>query len=255
MLRVTDIDIDKLDSMTKYPSIPTYHALSPKNGTLIEECINFDDEVIITEKIDGTNARVIVLPDGNVIVGSRKELLWAYGDIIMNPTLGIISTLFDLADRIFNDLSIKRNCIWTFYFEVYGGSVLPARKNYTGNSEKAYRLFDVSVINDFSIFDWDRVRIASWRDNGNQAFLSEDELNIIDLPRVPSITKMNGAELPRDIMGMYKFLNLTIPTTLAALDEKAKGIPEGLVIRTPDRSKIAKIRYEDYAKTLRKRNS
>lgn len=66
---------------------------------------------------------------------------------------------------------------------------------------------------------------------------------------------MNGADLPRDVVGMYKFLNQTIPTTLSALNENVKGIPEGLVIRTPDRSKIAKIRYEDYVKTMRKRNN
>jgi len=37
-----------------------------------------------------------------------------------------------------------------------------------------------------------------------------------------------------------------IPATLVALDSAAGGNPEGLVMRTVDRSRIAKIRFEDY---------
>jgi hypothetical protein len=62
--------------MTKYPSIPTYHTLGEK-GTLLEETVSFEGEVILTEKVDGTNARIILLPDGSFILGSREELLYA----------------------------------------------------------------------------------------------------------------------------------------------------------------------------------
>lgn len=98
----------------------------------------------------------------------------------MNPSIGIVSTLLDLAADIF-DYNNAKNAIYTYYFEVYGGSVLPARKNYTSDNTKAFRLFDVLVITDFSMFDWDRERIASWRDNGNQPFLSEEKLRAIPL--------------------------------------------------------------------------
>ncbi len=32
-----ETDLAKLNSLTKYPSIPTYHALDPKNGSLLEQ--------------------------------------------------------------------------------------------------------------------------------------------------------------------------------------------------------------------------
>jgi hypothetical protein len=38
--------------------------------------------------------------------------------------------------------------------------------------------------------------------------------------------------------------------TRAGLD-RAAGRPEGLVVRNKDRSKIAKLRFEDYERTLR----
>jgi ATP-dependent RNA circularization protein (DNA/RNA ligase family) len=53
--------------MTKYPSIPTYHTLGDK-GILLEETISFDSEVILTEKVDGTNSRIILLPDGTFVI-------------------------------------------------------------------------------------------------------------------------------------------------------------------------------------------
>ncbi len=70
-------DLNKLNSMTKYPSIPTYHALGDK-GALLEQTVSFDGEIILTEKIDGTNSRIVLLPDGNFVLGSREELLFAF---------------------------------------------------------------------------------------------------------------------------------------------------------------------------------
>jgi metallo-beta-lactamase class B len=37
------------------------------------------------------------------------------------------------------------------------------------------------------------------------------------------------------------------------LDDEAAGVPEGMVVRSPDRSRIAKLRREDYERTLRRR--
>ena len=71
------VDLSKINSLTKYPSIPTYHKLDPKNGSLLEEALNFQGTLIATEKVDGTNARIICLPDGNYLLGSREELLYA----------------------------------------------------------------------------------------------------------------------------------------------------------------------------------
>lgn len=64
MFNVRQTDLQRLNSLTKYPSIPTYHTLDPKDGCLVAEAVRFDGDVIATEKIDGTNARLICLPDG-----------------------------------------------------------------------------------------------------------------------------------------------------------------------------------------------
>jgi hypothetical protein len=87
------VDLTALNSLTKYPSIPTHHELDPKNGGLLESATAFVGSVIGTEKVDGTNGRIIVLPDGNWIIGSREELLHARGDVIANPALGIATAL------------------------------------------------------------------------------------------------------------------------------------------------------------------
>ncbi len=69
-----------LNSATKYPSIPTYHALDPKNGNLLEEPVSFGHEqVLLTEKVDGTNVRLIFI-HGHWFVGSREELLTHGGE-------------------------------------------------------------------------------------------------------------------------------------------------------------------------------
>src|SRR5262249_26329407 len=86
------VDLVKLNSMTKYPSIPTYHLLGEK-GALLDERVAFAGRVLGSEKVDGTNGRVIFLPDGCWIVGSREELLLARGDLIGNPALGIADAL------------------------------------------------------------------------------------------------------------------------------------------------------------------
>ena len=60
-----DFDLRKLNSATKYPSIPTYHALGER-GMLLDEHASFDGQSILaTEKVDGTNSRTIRLSPAN----------------------------------------------------------------------------------------------------------------------------------------------------------------------------------------------
>jgi hypothetical protein len=82
---VRTVDLDVLNSVTKYPSIPTYHALDPSNGGLLEEPVEYTGQVIGSEKIDGCNGRIVSLPDHTYLIGSREELLYAKGDLIGNP--------------------------------------------------------------------------------------------------------------------------------------------------------------------------
>src|SRR6478752_4862424 len=97
---IRNIDLGKLNSMTKYPSILTYHTLGEK-GLLQERVqIPFEGRVIGTEKVDGTNARLIFCPDESVIVGSREDLLWERRDLIGNPSMGIVEALKEPVNRL-----------------------------------------------------------------------------------------------------------------------------------------------------------
>jgi hypothetical protein len=79
---IRQIDLGKLNSMTKYPWTLTYHALGDK-GVLQEAVqIPFEGRTIGTENVDGTNARLIFCPDQSVLVGNREDLLWERCDLI-----------------------------------------------------------------------------------------------------------------------------------------------------------------------------
>jgi len=175
------MDLNKLNSMTKYPSILTYHKLGEKGRLLDEVQVEFDCPVIVTEKIDGVNARIILFPDGFYIIGSREELLYGRGDLIGNPQLGIVDELKPVAQNL-----TTPNVLTVCYFEVYGGSVTKNSKQYTNEKRMGHRLFDIVEIPNFEYFYHLPIeQIASWRDNGGQKFLSESELHEIQLKLTP----------------------------------------------------------------------
>ena len=252
-------DLARLNSATKYPPIMTYHALDPKNGRLLEETnLPFGDDtpVVLTEKVDGTNGRVIVMPDGDWFIGSREELLYARGDRIENPALGIVPALLPLAPT----LAPGVEDITVYFLEVYGKGIGGNGKQYTGEGRTGYRLFDVGGI-PLSILEMERGQISSWRDHGGQKFGTEVGLRKLadwhgNLPLTPRLSIVKGGDLPTTLKGMRDFLTRYllsddgIARTRAALDEAAGGRPEGIVLRTQDRSLIAKARFADYDRTL-----
>lgn len=252
---VRTTDLSKLNSLTKYPSIPTYHTLDPKNGGLIEETVSFVGDVLGTEKVDGTNSRILCLPDGSYLLGSREELLYAKGDLIGNPALGIVEALRPLAERL---PPMETEGIRVYYLEVFGGKVTAASKQYTGEMRVSYRLFDVVQITDYAArLEQSSQEIANWRDNGGQAFVTESELNAIaaqnKIALTPRVFALAASELPDTIEETVAFLKQQLPESRSVLDEQAGGRPEGIVLRTPDRATIAKARFEDYERTLRRR--
>jgi hypothetical protein len=252
------IDIGALNSATKYPSIETYHTLNPRNGLLSEPAMAFTGTVVLTEKVNGTNGRIIVLPDGDWYIGSREELLYARGDRIINPALGIVQALLPLAGSIAStehEFSAKSGTAWVYYLEVYGHRIGSGAKNYTTHELTGFRLFDVAAINT-DVLGWPRDKISSWREHGGQSFLSEDVLHeAADLERVqlvPRLGAIPAENLPQGLPEMREFLAVYAPGTRVALDGSGQGTAEGIVLRTDDRSVIAKARFEDYDRTLRK---
>lgn len=251
---IHSVPLASLNSMTKYPSIPTYHALDPSNGSLIENQVTDfgQDEVIMTEKVDGTNSRIILCPDGPFLIGSREELLHAGGDVVANSSMGIVDALRDVAKSVAAEWKPIR--IVVFYLETFGGKTSSGSKNY-GKDVTGYRLFDICDVADYDeVLYWAPERIASWREAGGQKFRSEswlaDTAHLLGIPVVPRIPF--PGELPTTLSGMSDFLSEHLPKTKCLLSPSGLGVPEGRVLRSSDRSKIAKARFEDYARTLRR---
>ncbi|HEY4454880.1 MAG TPA: RNA ligase family protein [Pseudonocardiaceae bacterium] len=250
-----DADLTALNSLTKYPSIPTYHNLDPANGGLLDETVPFTGAVIGTEKVDGTNSRIISLPDGTYLLGSREELLYAKGDLIGNPAQGIVSALRAFADEL---APVADDVIRVHYVELYGGKVTAASKQYTGSRAVGFRLFDIAVISDYAaLLAQSAQQISAWRDVGGQPYLSEEDLTTMAkqhrLTLTPRLFTIDATELPVELAATREFLAKHLPTTRSALDDGAAGAPEGIVLRTTDRSVIAKARFQDYDRTLRRR--
>ena len=246
------VDLTKINSMTKYPSIPTYHVLDPKDGKLTEaRNAEMVSELRATEKIDGTNSRIIQFPDDSYIIGSREELLYADGDLIGNPALGIVDAMkYVLKEGPLGD----SNYLTVFYFETYGGKVTAQSKQYTGEKRVGVRLFDVAIILDWvEMLKWPATAYSTWRESDTERFVDEAGLARygFTLSLVPrwSITE----PLPLGVADTYEWLKGQIQQTACGLDEGAGGRPEGLVVRTLDRSKIVKIRFEDYERTLKRK--
>ena len=255
MIITRDIDLRKLNSATKYPSIPTFHALGER-GKLMDETVDFAGQsVIATEKIDGTNSRIILMPDECYVIGSREELLYARDDLIHNPALGIVDTLRSVADRIVATYQTSETIITTLYLETYGGKTTAAAKQYTSKREFGYRVFDVNQI-PVSVLEKDVEEIAIWREHGGQSFLNEGSLTefvtAVQLELSPRIAVVDA--IPTEILDTYDWLKSHLTDTRVALDRDAGGKPEGLVVRTADRGTIAKIRFEDYQRHRKRLN-
>lgn len=254
-------NLERINSATKYPSIPTYHYLGQK-GCLTEEVqVDFSDEedFIVTEKIDGTNVRIVFFPDGDFIVGSREDLLFYSKDVLHNPSMGIVEYIRDFAYHASLDIKTFADGMFSVYGELYGGKIGKGSKNYTGNKTVGFRLFDaINFDSDLTneLLSKSREEISQWRQNGGQKFLGEESLQrMSDLFGVKLTPRLATKETPpQGIIDTYGWMAASLPSgkTHASLDEGGKNVSEGLVIRTRNRSKIAKLRFEDYARTLEK---
>lgn len=242
------MDIDKLNSATKYPSILTYHEMGERGrlSPTVQVPFPAGEEILLTEKLDGTNGRIVVLPDGprRYIIGSREEFLFAEGDLIFSQQYGIVQTLRPIADQMPKHASIA-----VYFFEVFGAS-LPAAKQYTDGKTVAARLFDVALI-PADVLDMPIEKIAGWRDHGGQPFADEQVLDntVSQFPwaiRVPFLG--TRVTLPSALEATYEWLSAHRKSSCDL--GGGQGRAEGVVVRTRDRKAIAKLRFEDYERTL-----
>ncbi|MEY9840693.1 RNA ligase family protein [Streptacidiphilus sp. EB103A] len=244
-------DPARLNSATKYPSIRTHHALGER-GALLEEPTRFTGQVIATEKVDGAGGRIVLLPGGDYAIGSREDLLHARGDRIINPTLGIVEALLPLAERL-AELRTVHSGATTYFLEVYGDRIGKAANQYQSGGGVGHRLFDVAHTPD-EILGLDPAAISTWRENGGQNWADEDILQDLAahhaIPLTPRLATLAAQDLPESIEDMHTWLARTLPATLVALDDGARGGPEGIVLRDSTRSVISKARFQNYRRTL-----
>lgn len=251
--------LEQINSFTKYPSILTYHKLGQK-GMLTEEFEenkNFKEcnKCYITEKIDGTNSRIILLND-DYLIGSRENFLYSKGDRFGNPALNIVNVVKPLAEKLCNE-NLNNNMLYMIYGETYGGTVTASSKQYTNNKSYGFRIFDIAVID---IEEFENVlkmpveKISFWREHGGQKFLNVSDMQLwikkfTDVDTVPYITECLGKDIPLNRNDVLKWLE-QFSTTNSGINNYGKA--EGVVIRNFDRSIIRKIRFEDYERTKKK---
>ena len=266
--------LDKLNTMTKYPSILTYHETAER-GTLAQNTYENKDfsgyeKVYVTEKIDGTNSRMVFTTneEGAVedyILGSREDFLYACGDRIINPALGIVNTLekhlipkFSMIKYTIGHEILKPNYFYIIYGETYGGKINNA-KHYTNHQNYFFRAFDLVAmpIEEAKGFLSMKLEdISSWREHGGQPFVPVSDFiefcDTFQIVRVPYILTMNGKDIGLTPQNVFTWMSDFVKS-VAAIDEDYDGLgkSEGVVVRTEKRELIRKFRFEDYQKTAR----
>jgi hypothetical protein len=263
------LDLRKLNSITKYPSIKTYHEIGERgrlNPALTDGETFLDrGDVSVYEKVDGENSRIILTRNTGTrysfdhFIGSREDLLFAKGDRIANPYGGISALLSPLADhleeKVWDYLRDPDIALVVLYQESYGGSSTRAGKNYTNNKTQDYRVFDVfsltyTELNRLMGLPLDK--IASWRDNVGQPFFNEAQkrhfIANTGLKCAPLLTTIPSGEMPLTLEDTHAWLK-NYEVTKVGINVEGKS--EGVIVRSDDRSMIRKIRFEDYERTLR----
>ena len=226
-----------------------------------------DDRIFLHEKVDGCNARIVLVPDDtnpfvrDFFLGSRDSFLYAKGDRIGDPTMSIVDTLKIAAQRVadlpFNVVGSDGGLV-VIFGEVYGNRVGSNWKNYDSGKATGFRVFDVAYVEDWkAMLEQPKDRIASWREHGGQKWVPTDSLvELADncgLDYVPYIDCLDRpSDIPTRLTETLEWMDLYGPYTEASLDPSVKGKKEGLIARTDDRRVIVKIRYEDYERTIRR---
>jgi len=242
---------EKINTLTKYPSILTLHKLGEK-GKLLNELTTLmeGEQMYASEKIDGTNARIICYCN-EYLVGAREFILHHSSDLYFDNAQGIVEGLKNM------NLKLPQTEKFTvIYGEFYGGKT-SANSKWYGQDKNGFRVFDIVVFNDLAALELPLPEISRWREketeNGiiyGQNFLPLNEMHsqFSNFEFVPTVEFELGNMTHKTILeNLRKF----IPTTKAALSANASGKAEGVVLRNENRSKIVKLRFEDYERALR----
>ena len=265
--------LDKINSLTEYPSILTYHKLGDK-GSLLNELYEENrfgkNELLeVTEKIDGTNMRLILTND-DYMVATRSNIVYAKNDRICNEKA--VKPVLDTCDYLINSFSNDKlsDVILVVFGEVYGYNICDGTKVYCSDpnpDSMKFRVFDVRAFpcsEIENILDKDIEEISKFKNYSNKYWLDYYELdefcNQYNLERTPILFRINEIILPTDFDKTYEWMQqfknsnsiIGIPIDDKQYNPKF-GKAEGIVIRNKDRSVISKLRFEDYERTIKRR--
>lgn len=261
-------DLLNLNSITKYPSIPTYHKVSGRH--ILDDNAETQlghDIYHITEKLDGINIRIIVKPGEDFFIGTRQELVYANGDRIYNDRLGIIKTVKHIGHQLMQlDKSAfeDNTCYVVVYGELIGGKVHKNSKQYTKDKETlSFMAFDMAMLDDEYLYESDlqldlgpdarsAFREANYR---KRCFVQQHvmmdacyQLGIGVVPNKGTVLKDN---MPSTVAESKKWLiDRTKFGTMALLDGTGEGNAEGLIISDPRNQEAFKLRVQDYRRNI-----
>ncbi len=256
---------EKVNSMTKYPSIPPLFGRDPDSKNAAEFPPE-GQELIVREKIDGCNVRLVIFPGAfeklyfgeegitditQWVVGTRIEFIHSNTSAftraseykILQALPSPRHLLLHYADRL--DFTV-------FYFEVFGGNISHSH-NYTSKNVGAVgiRLLDVLIVTKWLrlLREHTAEEIAAWRGQGRQEFVSEEKLEWFSKEiEIPLCPRIEGLELHRSAEKTRESLFETVKKTACRLDEDGfDGQPEGVVLRTRDRSWMAKLKHQYFS--------
>jgi len=149
---------DKINTLTKYPSILTLHKLGEK-GRLTDELTTdiSGEKLFASEKIDGTNVRIICWGD-QFLIGSRKFILHHSEDLYWDESMGIVEQIYALGIPM-----LQPDQLTIVYGELFGGKISAHSRNY-GKEKHGFRVFDVAILEELSILDHSLQEISAWRE-------------------------------------------------------------------------------------------
>ena len=246
---ITQYGIQKLDLLSRYPRIPSYHKKTAKG--LLTEVVSVElletEKYYVTELISGSHVRVII--SGNdYIIGDRISLLYAKGDrlgysnrLITNPVMESL-----------RGLHLNSESIFVLNFIVYGAPGLEGSERYSEDGSIGFRLHDVEEmrLSNFE-FPLDELMALSWDDR--DGFLGVTDLKKFAKDNkfvlVPALRTLGGKAFPIDRISGLKFLQ-KFPMTKVGLN--TKGSPKGIVVRSEERDSAFKMIVDDYIITGKK---
>ncbi|MEL6733504.1 MAG: RNA ligase family protein [Bacteroidota bacterium] len=244
---------EKVNTLTKYPSILTLHKFGERGRFTNGITTNIEGETMYaSEKIDGTNVRIICYGE-EFLVGSRNNILHYSKDFYWDESMGIVNQFYKM-----NLPVVQPDKLTIIFGELFGGKITANSKDY-GKEDHGYRVFDIAIIDDLDILEESITAISNWRESSldssiddtlayGQRFLNLDELKSYNFDLVPQIKfELENFEHLTVLNALEKYIS----QTNVALTETARGGTEGVVLRNHDRTKIVKLRFEDYRRTLK----